>query len=181
MKKLFHWEMFGVFFIYVLGTVLHYFGDVVQLGTWLYWVHPVNESCFEHAKMAFYPLILWSIIEKSNVDLSWKQILPARALELVVFFLFHQMLFIQIYFGLKIEQFGLVIEVVYSILMFLVGIFLGQYLAYRVMLFRPTRYLPLIVASFFILLYAFFIIYFTYHPLELLLFYDPVNDLYGIP
>lgn len=58
------WTLGGAAFVVVTGTVWHFaFG---LLGRWppLALVFPVNESTWEHLKLAFWPMLIWAAIER---------------------------------------------------------------------------------------------------------------------
>ncbi len=62
-SEFFRWEMWGILFIVLLGSLLHFTFELS--GGWrpLAIVSAVNESVWEHLKLAFWPAVFWTIIE----------------------------------------------------------------------------------------------------------------------
>ena len=58
----FRWEMWGILFIILLGSLLHFSFEFS--GGWrpLGIISAVNESVWEHLKLAFWPALFWTII-----------------------------------------------------------------------------------------------------------------------
>lgn len=62
MKSVFRWELGGIIFIVVLGSLLHF-----VYGLSGYW-HPigiiaaVNESVWEHLKLGFWPTVIFPLL-----------------------------------------------------------------------------------------------------------------------
>lgn len=63
MNKVQRWEIFGIFFIIVFGTTLHFWFE--WSGYWrpVALIAAVNESTWEHFKMAFWPGLIYALIE----------------------------------------------------------------------------------------------------------------------
>jgi len=61
--EILRWEMLGVGFIILLGSFLHFVFDL--LGRWppAALVAAVNESVWEHLKLAFWPALLYALLE----------------------------------------------------------------------------------------------------------------------
>ncbi len=57
------WDILGIPFIVLLGSALHFAFE--WSGNWmpLALVAAVNESVWEHLKLAFWPMLLWAIVE----------------------------------------------------------------------------------------------------------------------
>jgi hypothetical protein len=63
MNKVQRWEIIGIFFIIIFGTTLHFWFEWTD-----YWrpaalMAAVNESTWEHFKMAFWPGLIYALIE----------------------------------------------------------------------------------------------------------------------
>ena len=67
MKQLKRYTIIGIFFVLILGTLSHFLYDwsgnnaIVGLFT------PVNESVWEHMKLVFFPMLLYSLIMISRL------------------------------------------------------------------------------------------------------------------
>ncbi len=57
------WEVWGILFIIFVGSSLHFL--FALSGSWraIAWLAAVNESAWEHLKMAFWPTLLWALLE----------------------------------------------------------------------------------------------------------------------
>jgi len=71
--KLARWEFIGVIFIVLLGGFLHYAYELSDNNQFVALVAPINESIWEHLKMAFYGMLIYAAIEyifigKENIN-----------------------------------------------------------------------------------------------------------------
>jgi len=59
------WELSGALFILLVGSILHFVfewtGEFLPVAPFA----PVNESVWEHLKMAFWPALVWALIERA--------------------------------------------------------------------------------------------------------------------
>ena len=62
-ERVARWQVAGVVFASVLGTFLHFLFDLTGGSPAAALVSAVNESIWEHMKLLFYPLLLFSIPE----------------------------------------------------------------------------------------------------------------------
>ena len=62
------WELLGIPFVILAGTALHF--AFAWSGYWkpMALLAPVNESVWEHFKLAFWPTLLWAFLEKAMLD-----------------------------------------------------------------------------------------------------------------
>ncbi|MDF2880331.1 MAG: hypothetical protein K0R54_888 [Clostridiaceae bacterium] len=61
--KIFLWESFGVIFISSIGAILHFTYECSHEYKPLPLISAVNESTWEHLKIAFWPTLIYSILE----------------------------------------------------------------------------------------------------------------------
>ena len=52
----------GILFTAILGTLSHFFYDWTGRGALIGLVCPVNESTWEHMKLVFFPMLLWTLL-----------------------------------------------------------------------------------------------------------------------
>ena len=57
------WQMGGFIFTGILGTFLHFLFDLTGGSLWAGLFSAVNESIWEHMKLLFYPMVLFSLLE----------------------------------------------------------------------------------------------------------------------
>lgn len=62
-KKLFYWELAGFLFVLAVGTLLHFTYDWSGKNPLVGAFSAVNESIWEHMKMLFIPLFLFSLVQ----------------------------------------------------------------------------------------------------------------------
>lgn len=63
MKKVLRWEIIGVVFIIAFGTTLHFWFEWTDYWRPMALIAAVNESTWEHFKMAFWPGIFFALFE----------------------------------------------------------------------------------------------------------------------
>jgi len=63
MKKVQRWEIIGIFLIVGFGTTLHFWFEWTDYWRPIALIAAVNESTWEHFKMAFWPGFLFAMIE----------------------------------------------------------------------------------------------------------------------
>ena len=62
-KTVIRWKLAGFFFVSILGTLLHFFFDWTGESLPAAFISAVNESIWEHMKLLYYPMMLFSLIE----------------------------------------------------------------------------------------------------------------------
>lgn len=79
LNSLASWEIAGFIFVVVVGTLLHFVyhwsGNAPIVGI----ISPVNESTWEHLKLLFVPMLLFSIIEYFAVGKAFPGFIAAKA------------------------------------------------------------------------------------------------------
>lgn len=166
-------ELVGFFFILILGTLSHFFYEWSGHKKILALFFAVNESTWEHIKLALGPTFLWMLIEipflelNNNFLLSKLVCLSTVIIFIPVFYYTYRAIFKRNIFFLNILE-------------FIIAIALGQTLSYIV--YNSTIVSPVICYMSFILLITILITYLTctYYPPKNFLFQDPINKKYGI-
>ena len=166
MKKVLWWGMLGVM---LLGTFSHFaydfFGKIKCLG----YIFPVNESTWEHMKLAFYPMLLFHFLLCSLVERKYKSgefaslagVLAATWLIPVFFYTYRgclgfgkSFIDISIFYVSVALAFGLIAHILKA----------GREKTYGILTWIMYVWVVLQVVSF---------IFFTYHPGELQIFAKP--------
>ncbi|MDD2376344.1 MAG: DUF6512 family protein [Clostridia bacterium] len=163
----------GFFFISIVGTLSHFVYEWSQNNSIVGAFFAVNESTWEHLKIAIIPAFIWLVIilfitkNKNNFFI-------ANLLS----FLIIMITILIVFYGYKsILQRDVLI---FDILLFYIAIGLGQFVSFKIMNYRE---LPQVLNSIsIILLTLIFIsfIVFTYVPPEMEIFRNPLNNGYGI-
>ena len=63
-KDLFLWQFGGFVFTVVLGTILHFLYDLTNQSVLVAPFSAVNESTFEHMKLMYFPMLIFSLIQR---------------------------------------------------------------------------------------------------------------------
>ena len=62
-KKLLYYSLFGIVFVFITGTLLHFIYEWSGFNSFVGAIAPVNESTWEHMKMLFFPMLFFTIWE----------------------------------------------------------------------------------------------------------------------
>jgi hypothetical protein len=163
------WEMWGMLFIILFGALLHFTFEFS--GGWrpLGAISAVNESVWEHLKLAFWPVIIWTIIEfffvqrqikDSNPNFLLAKTIGAYIMPLVIVIIFYS------YTAFTGESILAV-----DLSSFVIAVVIGQIVSYGV--FNLFGLALLIIG---VLLFTIF----TFYPPTAGIFQDPVTGGYGI-
>ena len=74
-RKIFAYELAGIVFIIILGSLLHFTFEFSGGNPVVGVFSAVNESIWEHLKLAFWPAILFALIELVPLRRDGKQFL----------------------------------------------------------------------------------------------------------
>ena len=174
-NKLIRAELIVILFCLILGTLLHFTyewsGENLFVGSF----SAVNESVWEHLKLVFYPMLIAAIVEYFFVKDVSNNYVEAKTIGI-----FTAICFIIVSFFTYSGIIGTSIIVI-DILIFIISIILGEYVAYRLMKREnestvTTECLSIIILVFLLLCF----IIFTYLPPEVNLFRDVTTGVYGI-
>lgn len=168
------WEITGFFFIILVGGLLHFVfawsGNSPVVAPFA----AVNESVWEHLKLAFWPALVWTLLElsplRTRVNNFWLArsmgtfLMPVLIVALFYFYTFllgHHVLFL-------------------DMAIFVIAVAAGQMVSYR--LLTGDERSPLANALAPILLVAMAVLFcvFTFWPPEVGLFRDGPSGMYGI-
>ena len=156
----------GFFFCLILGSLSHFFyqwsGDTPAVGLF----SPVNESAWEHMKLVFFPVLLYTISARLFLKNAPDTLLPASLLGLLAGTLFIPVFFYTYSGILGFDIFWL------DILDFILALLLTFYITCRCSSHEKIRKrLPLLLFLTFLFTAAFF--YFTFQPPQLGIFTEP--------
>lgn len=163
----------GFFFISILGTLSHFIYDWCQQNNIIGSLFAVNESTWEHLKIAIIPAIIWMVItlltkeEKNNFFIA--NLLSFLTIMIVI---------VCGFYGYKalLQKDLLILDII----LFYIAIGFGQYVSYKIMnLKKLPKTFDNISIILIILLFISFIV-FTYFTPKNEIFKDPVNGGYGI-
>jgi len=79
-QKLKNWEIFGIFFLIIVGSFFHFLFELSNYNIVVAAFAAVNESVWEHLKLAFFPLLIFSLIEYNFIKDLTRNFIIARAI-----------------------------------------------------------------------------------------------------
>lgn len=172
MSKINKLFIFSLPILYVLGGISHFVyewtGNNVIIGL----LFPVNESIYEHTKLAIVPLLIFYIFglrNKPNVS-KW---IFSFLISLLTTIILIPMLY-YFYTG----SFGFE-SLIIDILIYFISITCGQLLALHIYN-RTSKYPRIQLTTILLITYFVINVIFTLDPPHLPMFIDPVNNTYGI-
>lgn len=170
-------QIISIVFSIILGIILHFTFNIFSNNLFTAFFSSVNESVWEHLKLTFFPMIIFSIIEylllkkynnKNNYIFS-------KTVGIVFSMFFITVLFFT-YTGIIGNNYFIL-----DIFLFVFAIILGEFICYK-LLIKIIKINNLIkYISIFLLLFLFFCFtFFTYFPPHINYFKDPITNKYGI-
>lgn len=78
-KRLVRWELGGAVFTAVMGVLLHFAYDWSGQSPWAAMTAAVNESVWEHMKLLFVPVFLFTMVQLWFLGRAYPNLLAARA------------------------------------------------------------------------------------------------------
>jgi glucose-6-phosphate-specific signal transduction histidine kinase len=173
-KRVLVWELAGIVFIVVLGSVLHFAFEWSGRAIPIAPVAAVNESVWEHLKLGFWPALVYAALEysrfgKSANNFSFAKTLGIYLIPITIVVLFYAYTAILGHDLLEAD-----------IATFVVAVIVGQLVSYRLLIASPlperlNRFAPIALAVLGILF-----VLFTFYPPHLPPFRDSVTGAYGI-
>ena len=165
-------ELIGVPVIFLLGSLFHFLYKYAGKRKWMAVISPVNESIWEHLKIAFYPALIYSIIQ-----LAITNNLPANYFTAEIIGIYFMIFFILIaewIYPAILKRNVLVLD----LLVFFVAILGSQLVSYAVFnsSIKIEDWLLIIIAITQTIIFAVF----SFKPPKINLLRDSVDGKYGI-
>jgi hypothetical protein len=174
-KSLLKWELWGIAFIFFVGSALHFLFEAT--GQWppAGAIAAVNESVWEHLKLAFWPALLFALIEHSMVKKMVNNFAFAKTIGVYL-----MVIIIPIIFYSYTAVTGKSIFVI-DITSFIVAVIVGQLSSYKLLMYRklPGNFNKVSLIALVLLGLTF--VLFTFYPPQLPIFKDPITGKYGLP
>ena len=175
-KRLFYWELAGFLFTAALGTLLHFTFDWCGGSALAAAFSAVNESTWEHMKLLFFPVFLFSVAELWALGRNYPNFLAVRALSTVVGLALIPTLF---YTYTGVLGYHLLWADIAVFLLAALGTFA---LEFRLLgTHRCTSLWQQVLGLLVLWLLAFLFVYCTFRPPHLGLWRDPATGLFGLP
>ena len=173
-RSILRWELGGIVFIVVLGTVLHFVFEWSGRAVPIAPIAAVNESVWEHLKLGFWPALVYAALEygrfgKSADNFPFAKTLGVYLIPITIVVLFYGYTAILGHGLLPVD-----------IAIFVVAVVVGQLVSYKLLSASPlpdrlNRFAPIALA-----VLAILFVVFTFYPPQFPLFRDPVTGGYGI-
>jgi hypothetical protein len=173
-KRVLVWELGGIAFIVVLGTVLHFAFEWSGRAIPIAPIAAVNESVWEHLKLGFWPALAYAALEYSRFGKSANNFSLAKTLGI---YLIPITIVILYYAYTAILGHGLLIV---DIAIFVVAVIVGQLVSYKLLIASPLPKRLNLFAPIALVVLGILFVLFTFCPPHLPLFKDPVTGFYGI-
>jgi hypothetical protein len=173
-KKILSWEMFGILFTVLIGSLLHFTFELSGEWTPMAIISGVNESTWEHFKIGFWPIFVWGIIEFFIFGKKVKNFFFAKGISFLVIPAVISILFYGYTLIFKIESLAI------DIVIFIIAIAVAQIVSYRLMLLRERKLYLNIIGGIIIVVNIVLFSLLSFFPPECLIFKDPVTGGYGI-
>jgi hypothetical protein len=172
--KILTWEITGALIISLMGSLLHFVFALA--GEWppVALIAAVNESVWEHLKIAFWPALIYALIEWPFFRKHTKNFWTAKSIGI-----FTMPVIIALFF------YGYTSFIGYNILwldisLFVFAVFTGQIISCRLLLLQSIASRIKILATILLVLMIAAFSLFTFFPPHCPLFCDPPTGQYGI-
>ncbi len=170
-KKILRFELAGAVFIILLGSMLHFTFELSGGNPVVGVFSAVNESVWEHLKLAYWPALAYMVIEHRRLK-TVGSFLAAKIIGICL-------MPVIIVFSFYTYNFFIAENLLMDVIIFIAAVVIGQLASYRLMARENLRaygrigLLTLVSA-------AIVFTVFTFNPPKLAVFQDPVSGGYGI-
>lgn len=167
-------ELLGVIFISITGSLLHFVYDWSNNFKPFALISAVNESTWEHLKIAFWPTLIYSLLEYASISEITNNFVIAKASCLIIIPLSIVFLFYSYTKILKRNY------LVVDILIFILSIYFGQKISFYILTMTQLPGFLTTLSLFIILILIIEFSLFTFFPPKFFIFKDPTTGTYGI-
>lgn len=172
-NKINGWENFGALWIIIVGSLLHFTYEWSNNSVIVGIFSPVNESVWEHLKLGYWSLILFSIIEYPFIKKYVESYYLGKALGVIVL----EITIIIIYYSYTAITRKSILWI--DIFTYVIASIFCQ-LVSRYIIKKKVPIIGEYIGVIILLILGFALIFFTFYPLKLPIFKDPVTKSYGI-
>ncbi|NMB26734.1 MAG: hypothetical protein GX987_01615 [Tissierellia bacterium] len=172
-KKIKRWEIAGIFWIIIVGSLLHFTYEWSNKSLIVVLFSSVNESVWEHFKLGYWALAFFMLIEYWFIKDYTNSFFLAKTIGILAMNLFIVIVFYS--YTAIVKEPILIIDIV----SFIAGAILCQFISLKIMKKSVSNIANKIGLVVFILIGAILIL-FTFYPLHLPIFKDSNTGKYGI-
>jgi hypothetical protein len=173
-KKIKIWELWGIILIFLFGALLHFAYEFSNSWKPLALISAVNESTWEHLKIAFWPALIYSTIEFFVFGQKVKNFCFAKACSFLIIPIVITIIFYSYTYFTGSDILFIDIST------FFIAIAVAQIVSYKIMFLKKDYSFLNILGIIIIIINLYFYASFTYFPPKSKLFLDPVTGKYGI-
>lgn len=166
MKHLKHYTIIGIIFVIIAGTLAHFLYDWTGNNPIVGLFTPINESVWEHMKLLFFPMLIYSLIMILKFHRKYSCITSALCFGILVGAFLIPLFYYTYTFILNKNVFILDIGA------FIASIVIAFWLSYRLTLSCRLESYTSLLCIMVCLLFACFLA-FTYRPPNITIFQDP--------
>lgn len=163
----------GFLFISIVGSLMHFLYDKTNHNKLVGVFVAVNESVWEHIKIALTPAFIYSLIDGyiygENPNYFFAKLVGLASIIIIIPLIFY-----------TYTKFTKKNIIAVDISTFFIAIFLSQFFTYRILLLQPVPYtLEYISLVVIFIIFGFYLLLTTY-PIKNKLFKNPITKKYGI-
>ena len=173
-KEVKNWEIVGIVFISILGGFFHFLFALSNYNLIIAGFAAVNESVWEHLKLPFFPLLIYSAIEYFYIKEKANNFIIGKA---VAGYVMPSVIVAIFYTYTSILGTHLLII---DMLSFFIAVVIGQLLSLKILLSAEFSRRYMILSWIALIFLAFIFVLFTFFPPEFPIFRDSTNGQYGI-
>lgn len=172
------WLLWGILAAVIISAPLHFLyewsGNIAAVGI----LAPINESIWEHVKLAFTPLLIWWLLgyfiyrHRENISAARWFTACAATLTICSFFI---IAFYYTYTG-AFAAYSLILNIALLFVSVIIAQLIGRHIYLHI---QPGRFC-FVTSTVLIVLFLAAFIAFTFSPPHLPLFIDPPSGTYGI-
>lgn len=171
-KKIFWWSFAGTLFLIFGGSIIHFAYELSGYNPFVGLLASVNESVWEHLKLGFTSLFIFSLVEYWFVRKKVNNYIIAKAAGILILQLFIIVFFYGYNFFIEENLF-------LDILSYIIGCILCQVVAYKICTTQKLSKILSVISTLFLFGQLFVLMCFTYYPPKLNIFLEEDSGRYG--
>ncbi len=173
MSLLKRYAIIGTVFVLITGSIAHFLYGWTENNHIVGLFTPVNESIWEHMKLLFFPMLIYSLIMIFKFRRKYPHITSALSFGIVT-----GALLIPLFYYAYTHILGKNVFIL-DISAFILSVVIAFWLSYKLTLSRRLESYTFLLALLACILFACFAV-FTYHPPDAAIFQDPANSKNGM-
>jgi len=167
-------HIIGGIFTILFGSLLHFTFELSGYWKPLAIISAVNESTWEHLKLAFWPTLIFAIIEYFIYGKKYKNFIFGKTISLYAM----PILISVIFWGyLKVINDSLI----WDILDFVISVVIGYVISYFIIVSKKYFKVWKTISFFLLVIIIISFCLLTFFPMNLIIFKDPITGKFGIP